>query len=145
MHPRKTRFFPSLCVCVLTILELSLAQPYRMLYFVIGACAAFLYDAYRPTEKSSHLWWGVIADMCTLAVIVWSVCLVSAPFNRHLSHRPCDKVLILLSSHSRFRKETLDMFWRKTSIFALPKPTISLTQHQSTEYGTTSVADFSPP
>jgi len=48
-----------------------------MLYFVIGACAAFLYDAYRPAEKSSGRWWGFIADMCTLAVIVWSICLVA--------------------------------------------------------------------
>ena len=147
-------FFPReklLCVSLLTI-HVLLLTPYlifRMLYFVIGACAAFLYDAYRPAEKSSGRWWGFIADMCTLAVIVWSICLVSACFNCHSCfyqfNRPCDKFLILLSSHSRLHKETLDTFWIRTSTFALLKPTILLTHQQSTEYGTTFAADFSHP
>jgi len=59
------------------VLGWYLFSPFWMLYFVIGACAAFLYDAYRPAEKSSGRWWGFIADMCTLAVIVWSICLVA--------------------------------------------------------------------
>jgi len=59
------------------VLGWYLFSPFWMLYFAIGACAAFLYDAYRPAEKSNCRMWGFIADMCTLVVIGWSICLIA--------------------------------------------------------------------
>jgi hypothetical protein len=40
-----------------------------MLYFVIGACTAFLYDAYRPAERHNAWVWGCVADSCMLIII----------------------------------------------------------------------------
>ena len=54
-----------------------LFSPFWMVYFVIGAATAFLYDAYRPTEKSNFYIWGYVADICTILVILWSILLVS--------------------------------------------------------------------
>ena len=60
-----------------TILAWYLFSPFWILYFVIGAVTAFLYDAYRPAEKNNSRVWGYIADGCTLIVVIWSICLVS--------------------------------------------------------------------
>ena len=54
-----------------------LFSPFWILYFVIGACAAFLYDAYRPAERSNSYIWGYIGDGCTVLMIAWSVAIVS--------------------------------------------------------------------
>jgi hypothetical protein len=61
----------------ISVLSWYLFSPFWMLYFVIGAVTAFLYDAYRPTEKQNSHMWGQVADLCTVLVIVWSICLVS--------------------------------------------------------------------
>lgn len=60
-----------------TLLSWYLFSPFWMLYFVIGAVTAFLYDAYRPAEKADIRAWGYVADGCTLLVIAWSICLVA--------------------------------------------------------------------
>ena len=61
----------------LNILSWYLFSPFWILYFGIGVVTAFLYDAYRPTEKQNSHTWGLVADLCTFLVIVWSICLVS--------------------------------------------------------------------
>ncbi len=58
------------------VLGWYLFSPFWMLYFVAGACAAFLYDAYRPAEKTNRYIWGVIADGCTFIVFLWSIFMV---------------------------------------------------------------------
>lgn len=60
------------------VLAWYLFSPFWMLYFAIGVVAAFLYDAYRPTEKRNSQLWGYIADTCTLMIFAWSICLVSS-------------------------------------------------------------------
>lgn len=60
------------------VLAWYLFSPFWMLYFAIGTVAAFLYDAFRPTEKRNSRLWGHIADSCTFLVVAWSTCLVSA-------------------------------------------------------------------
>lgn len=59
-----------------TILSWYLFSPFWMLYFVIGAVTAFLYDAYRPGEKTNSYIWGYVADGCTLLMLIWSICLI---------------------------------------------------------------------
>jgi acyl-CoA synthetase (AMP-forming)/AMP-acid ligase II/peptidoglycan/LPS O-acetylase OafA/YrhL len=54
-------------------LSFYLFGPFWMLYFVIGACTAFLYDAYRPAERHNAWIWGYVADSCTLIMIGLSV------------------------------------------------------------------------
>lgn len=60
-----------------TILGWYLFSPFWMLHFAVGACTAFLYDAYRPAEKTNVRIWGYVADGCTLAMLIWSICIVS--------------------------------------------------------------------
>ena len=60
----------------IVVLSWYLFSPFWMVYFIVGASAAYLYDAYRPAEKSNSHIWGHIADGCTLIVIIWSICLV---------------------------------------------------------------------
>lgn len=55
------------------ILGFYLFSPFWILYFVIGMCAAFLYDAVRPTEQRRAYLWGYIADAITLIIIAVSV------------------------------------------------------------------------
>lgn len=50
--------------------------PFWALYFVIGMVAAFLYDAYRPTETHRFYIWGYIADACTLAMLGLSIAMI---------------------------------------------------------------------
>lgn len=59
------------------ILGWYLFSPFWMIYFVIGACTAFLYDAYRPAERPNKRIWGVIADVCTFSIIMWSMCIIA--------------------------------------------------------------------
>ena len=56
-----------------------LFSPFWMLYFVIGAVTAFLYDAYRPAENANKRVWGYVADGCTCIMLAWSIALVSNP------------------------------------------------------------------
>jgi hypothetical protein len=53
----------------ISVLSFYLFGPFWMLYFVIGACAAFLYDAYRPAERHNAWVWGWVADGCTLTIL----------------------------------------------------------------------------
>merc|ERR1712051_449006 len=50
-------------------LSFYLFGPFWMLYFVIGAALAFLYDATRPAEKHNAWIWGWVADACALITI----------------------------------------------------------------------------
>ncbi len=59
------------------ILSWYLFSPFWMLYFVIGAVTAFLYDAHRPAEKANSYIWGNVADGCTSLIVIWSIGLVS--------------------------------------------------------------------
>jgi len=55
------------------VLSFYLFSPFWALYFVIGSALAFLYDAYRPTERHNAWIWGYIADGCTLTMIAFSI------------------------------------------------------------------------
>jgi len=55
------------------VLSFYLFGPFWALYFVIGACTAFLYDAYRPAERHSAYIWGWVADTITLVMVTLSV------------------------------------------------------------------------
>ncbi len=59
------------------VLGWFLFSPFWMLYFIIGSALAFLYDAYRPLDKIVGDRWGLIADGCTVAILSWSICVVS--------------------------------------------------------------------
>lgn len=59
------------------ILGWYLFSPFWMIYFIIGACTAFLYDAYRPAEKVNRYIWGHIADLCTFSMLMWSACIIA--------------------------------------------------------------------
>jgi len=50
--------------------------PFWMIYFVIGACLAFLYDAYRPAEKHNTRVWGWIGDGITFIMISFAIAIV---------------------------------------------------------------------
>jgi len=51
------------------ILGWYLFGPFWWHYFIAGATAAFVYDAYRPAEKHSAWVWGWIADAITVFMI----------------------------------------------------------------------------
>ncbi|MGE7955226.1 AMP-binding protein [Pseudomonas sp. NPDC089530] len=55
------------------MLGFYLFAPFWMVYFVVGMCAAFLYDAIRPAEQGRAYLWGHVADGITLLVIALSV------------------------------------------------------------------------
>merc|ERR1711983_352595 len=48
------------------VLSFYLFGPFWQLYFIVGMCAAFLYDTYRPSERHSVRNWGWLADVITL-------------------------------------------------------------------------------
>lgn len=54
------------------MLGFYLFAPFWMVYFVVGMCAAFLYDAIRPAEQRRAHLWGYVADAITLLVIALS-------------------------------------------------------------------------
>ena len=53
-------------------LSFYLVGPFWALYFIVGMTTAFLYDAYRPTERHDAWKWGVIADSCSVILIALS-------------------------------------------------------------------------
>ncbi|WP_415259672.1 AMP-binding protein [Pseudomonas chlororaphis] len=55
------------------MLGFYLFAPFWMVYFVVGMCAAFLYDAIRPAQQPRAHRWGYVADAITLLVIALSV------------------------------------------------------------------------
>ena len=55
------------------ILSWYLFGPFWWQYFVAGASAAFLYDAYRPAEQHSAWVWGYVADGITLIMLGVSI------------------------------------------------------------------------
>jgi hypothetical protein len=57
----------------INVISYYLFGPFWALYFVIGACTAFLYDAYRPAERHTAYIWGWVADTITLIMIILSV------------------------------------------------------------------------
>jgi len=57
----------------INVISYYLFGPFWALYFVIGACTAFLYDAYRPAERHTAYIWGWVADTITLIMIIISV------------------------------------------------------------------------
>jgi len=65
------------------VLGWYLFSPFWILYFVVGACTAFLYDAYRPTEKVNARYWGYVADGCSLVILIWSICLIAQGDNSY--------------------------------------------------------------
>ncbi|OLF54048.1 AMP-binding protein [Pseudomonas chlororaphis] len=54
------------------MLGFYLFAPFWMVYFVLGMCVAFLYDAIRPAEQGRAYRWGYVADAITLLVIAFS-------------------------------------------------------------------------
>lgn len=59
------------------VLSFYLFGPFWALYFVIGMCVAFLYDAYHPAERHNAWIWGWIADGITLIMLGISVAIVA--------------------------------------------------------------------
>eukprot|EP00588_Corethron_pennatum_P012659 CAMPEP_0194265640 /NCGR_PEP_ID=MMETSP0169-20130528/814_1 /TAXON_ID=218684 /ORGANISM="Corethron pennatum, Strain L29A3" /LENGTH=1665 /DNA_ID=CAMNT_0039006149 /DNA_START=543 /DNA_END=5540 /DNA_ORIENTATION=+ len=62
------------------VLSFYLFGPFWALYFLIGMCVAFLYDAYHPAERHNAWIWGVIADVITLIMLYISAIIVVEPF-----------------------------------------------------------------
>lgn len=60
----------------IAILSFYLFGPFWALYFVMGAVAAFLYDAYRPAERHNARRWGWVADGCSVILITFSLAYV---------------------------------------------------------------------
>ena len=58
------------------VLSFYLFGPFWQIYFIIGMATAFLYDAYRPTERSSARRWGWLADAITLIMIGKSIAMI---------------------------------------------------------------------
>ena len=58
------------------VLSYYLFGPFWALYFIIGVCTAFLYDAYRPAERHRAHVWGWVADGITLVMIGLSISMV---------------------------------------------------------------------
>lgn len=58
------------------VLSFYLFAPFWALYFIIGISLAFLYDAYKPSERHNARMWGWIADSCTLVMIGLSIALI---------------------------------------------------------------------
>ncbi|WP_415882955.1 AMP-binding protein [Neptuniibacter sp. QD34_54] len=65
------------------ILGFYLFAPFWMVYFVAGMCAAFLYDAIRPTEQRRAYLWGYVADAITLFMILVSIAHVAQGYFPH--------------------------------------------------------------
>lgn len=57
-----------------------LFAPFWMVYFLLGMCAAFLYDAIKPTEQKRAYLWGYVADTITLIIICVSIAHISQGF-----------------------------------------------------------------
>lgn len=68
------------------ILSWYLLSPLWVLYFIIGACTAFLYDAYRPAERGNKHIWGHISDFCSLIMAIWTISLIRQGASRKYLH-----------------------------------------------------------
>mmetsp|Transcript_28088 Transcript_28088/g.42490 ORF Transcript_28088/g.42490 Transcript_28088/m.42490 type:complete len:325 (-) Transcript_28088:1039-2013(-) len=66
------------------VLGWYLFSPLWVLYFVIGISLAFLYDANHFTNKTISSVWGLISDICTIIILVWSFFVVSRKFFLYL-------------------------------------------------------------
>ncbi|ROS01646.1 acyl-CoA synthetase (AMP-forming)/AMP-acid ligase II [Sinobacterium caligoides] len=65
------------------ILGFYLFSPFWIIYFAAGMCAAFVYDAIRPSEQRRSYIWGYIADTITLIMIVVSVAHIAQGYVPH--------------------------------------------------------------
>ena len=61
----------------ISVLGFYLFSPFWMIYFVIGVCTAFLYDAYRPLEGHKAWIWGWVADGITVIIFGLSVAFIN--------------------------------------------------------------------
>lgn len=59
------------------ILSFYLFGPFWQIYFVVGVCTAFLYDAYRPAERHNARNWGWVADAITLLMLGFSIAIIN--------------------------------------------------------------------
>jgi hypothetical protein len=64
------------------ILHFFLFGPFWIVYFVMGVCLAFMYDAFQPANKHKKMW-GYIADSCTLIMIVISIVVICQGNSEH--------------------------------------------------------------
>ena len=84
-----TEYNPEASLHNQAILSFYLFGPFWMLYFVIGMISAFLYHAYRPSEKHNFKIWGMIVDFCTVVMVAFSILQLSqgkAPSVRNISN-----------------------------------------------------------
>jgi len=58
------------------ILSFYLFGPFWLIYFIIGCCAGFLYDAYRPNARHNVWKWGLVADSITVFMLCISILVV---------------------------------------------------------------------
>jgi len=65
------------------VLGFYLFAPFWMVYFVVGMCAAFLYDAVRPAEQRRARRWGHVADTITVAMVLVSIAHVAQGYFPH--------------------------------------------------------------
>eukprot|EP00804_Cyclotella_cryptica_P010364 CCRYP_012263-RF/>CCRYP_012263-RF protein AED:0.06 eAED:0.06 QI:3167/0.77/0.7/1/0.22/0.3/10/438/611 len=61
------------------VLTFYLFGPFWALFFIVGICLAFIYDAYKPAEQSNARIWGWIADSCTLVMVGLSIAIICQP------------------------------------------------------------------
>jgi hypothetical protein len=114
------------------VLAWYLFSPFWIIYFAIGAVSAFLYDAFRPTEKTRVWCWGYVADTCSLFIILWSICLVrNTIFNfifQLRTQKSTNNAIIIVTLTYRFRKETSHMTMMQNFLSVLMKQITTLTQ-----------------
>ena len=58
------------------IVNYYLFGPFWIIYFVIGMCLAFIYDAYKPAVSIHSRNWGIVADVCTGCMIIIAALIV---------------------------------------------------------------------
>jgi hypothetical protein len=110
-----------------SVLAWYLFSPFWIIYFATGIVLAFLYDAFRPTEKRRVRCWGYVADTCSIFIIVWSFCLVSYTiFTSKYYQELINNFVITVAL--RFHREILHMITIKIFLSALMKQTTTSTQ-----------------
>lgn len=67
-------------------LNFYLFAPFWMVYFLIGVCAAFVYDAIRPREGQQTHFWGIVADSITVIMIAISIAHVIQGYSPYDPH-----------------------------------------------------------
>ena len=68
------------------VLGFYLFAPFWMVYFIAGMCAAFVYDAIRPSEQRRAEIWGYVADAITVLIIAISVAHVAQGYSSYGPH-----------------------------------------------------------